>query len=104
MILGCHVQMKAPLFLEGSVKEALGYGCNALMLYTGAPQNTKRRPTEEMHIKEAQALMISSRRVWIRFSDSLRGFLGDASGMAGRSLLSDQTWAWGGAAQNSISS
>ena len=57
MILGCHVQMKAPLFLEGSVKEALSYGCNALMLYTGAPQNTKRRPTEELYIKEAQQLM-----------------------------------------------
>ncbi len=57
MILGCHVQMKAPLFLEGSVKEALSYGCNALMLYTGAPQNTRRRPVEDLHIEEAQQLM-----------------------------------------------
>ena len=57
MIIGCHVQMKAPLFLEGSVKEALEYGANALMLYTGAPQNTKRRAIGEMHVTEAQALM-----------------------------------------------
>ena len=57
MILGCHVQMKAPLFVEGSVKEALSYGANALMLYTGAPQNTRRRPTSELHIEEAKALM-----------------------------------------------
>lgn len=57
MILGCHVQMKAPLFLEGSVREALSYGCNALMLYTGAPQNTRRRPVEDLHVSEAQQLM-----------------------------------------------
>ena len=57
MILGCHVQMKAPDYVEGSVKEALSYGANALMLYTGAPQNTKRNPVEKLHIKEAQQLM-----------------------------------------------
>jgi deoxyribonuclease-4 len=27
------------------------------MLYTGAPQNTKRRPVSELHVTEAQALM-----------------------------------------------
>lgn len=57
MILGCHVQMKAPDFLLGSVKEALAYQANAFMLYTGAPQNTKRRPIAEMKVHEAQALM-----------------------------------------------
>ncbi|MCR5793776.1 MAG: deoxyribonuclease IV [Solobacterium sp.] len=57
MIIGSHVQMKAPLFLEGSVQEALDYGANALMLYTGAPQNTKRREIRDMHVTEAQALM-----------------------------------------------
>ena len=60
MIIGSHVQMKAPLFVEGSVREALSYGANALMLYTGAPQNTKRREIEEMHIEEAQKLMHES--------------------------------------------
>lgn len=57
MIIGCHVKMTAPLFLEGSVKEAIEYGANALMLYTGAPQNTKRRPLEGMRIREARELM-----------------------------------------------
>jgi len=57
MILGCHVQMKAPLFIEGSVKEALSYGCDGLMLYTGAPQNTRRREVSELHIEEAKALL-----------------------------------------------
>lgn len=57
MIIGSHVQMKAPDFVEGSVKEAVSYGANALMLYTGAPQNTRRRPLSEMHIAEAAELM-----------------------------------------------
>ncbi len=57
MILGCHVKMTAPEFLEGSVKEALSYGADALMLYTGAPQNTVRKPISTMHVQEARALM-----------------------------------------------
>lgn len=57
MIIGCHVQMKSPDFLLGSVNEALSYGANALMLYTGAPQNTKRRPISEMKAPQARELM-----------------------------------------------
>ncbi len=57
MILGSHVKMAADLYLEGSVKEALSYGANAMMIYTGAPQNTKRIPVERLHIQEAHQLM-----------------------------------------------
>lgn len=53
MIIGCHVQMKAPLYLEGSVNEALSYGANTMMFYTGAPQNTKRIALDQLHIREA---------------------------------------------------
>ena len=57
MIIGSHVQMKAPDYLLGAVREALSYGANALMLYTGAPQNTKRVDTSVMKIEEAHRLM-----------------------------------------------
>lgn len=57
MIIGSHVKMKAPLYLEGSVKEALSYKANAFMIYTGAPQNTKRVTVERLHSKEALELM-----------------------------------------------
>lgn len=57
MILGCHVQMKAPEYVLGSVKEALSYDANALMLYTGAPQNTKRTPTDRLLCSEARQMM-----------------------------------------------
>ncbi len=57
MILGCHVRMNAPDYVLGSVQEALDYGANALMLYTGAPQNTKRVPTEKLKIGEGLDLL-----------------------------------------------
>ena len=41
MILGSHVSFGSKGLL-GSVKEALGYGANTFMFYTGAPQNTLR--------------------------------------------------------------
>lgn len=55
--LGSHVSLKGDKMFLGSVQEALKYGANALMVYTGAPQNTRRRPIEEMKIAEALALM-----------------------------------------------
>lgn len=42
LIIGSHVKMSAPKYLEGSVNEALSYDANAMMFYTGAPQNTRR--------------------------------------------------------------
>ena len=38
--------------MPGSVKEAVSYGANALMIYLGAPQNTRRRPLNELKITE----------------------------------------------------
>lgn len=57
MIIGSHVSMGGKEMLLGSVKEAISYNANALMIYTGAPQNTRRKPTSEMRIKEAQTLL-----------------------------------------------
>lgn len=52
LIIGCHVAMKAPKYLLGSLQEALSYGANAFMIYTGAPQNTIRKPTKDLFITE----------------------------------------------------
>ena len=57
VILGSHCSMKAPKFLLGSVMEALSYGANALMIYTGPPQNTLRKPVDALKIEEAQSMM-----------------------------------------------
>lgn len=37
--------------LLASSEEAVSYGANALMIYTGAPQNTRRKPIEELNIE-----------------------------------------------------
>lgn len=60
MIIGSHVGMKAPNYVLGAVEEALTYNCNALMIYTGAPQNTTRKPIESLKISEAHALLQQS--------------------------------------------
>ncbi|KLL05353.1 MAG: endonuclease IV, partial [Mycoplasmataceae bacterium RV_VA103A] len=44
LIIGRHCPFKAPYYLPGAVQEAVSYGSNALMIYLGAPQNTRRRP------------------------------------------------------------
>ncbi|MDO4623427.1 MAG: deoxyribonuclease IV [Eubacteriales bacterium] len=51
-LLGSHVGMSGKEMFLGSVKEAVSYGANTLMLYTGAPQNTRRKQIEELRIGE----------------------------------------------------
>lgn len=57
MKLGSHVGLSGPEMFLGSVKEALSYGATAMMVYTGAPQNTFRKPMEQFLIDEAYAYM-----------------------------------------------
>lgn len=57
LILGSHVRFGAPTYLVGAIEEALSYGATALMLYTGAPQNTKRVGIEQLHIQEGKDLL-----------------------------------------------
>lgn len=57
MLLGSHVGMSGKEMFLGSVKEALSYNATTFMVYTGAPQNSKRRPLEELLIPEAKELM-----------------------------------------------
>jgi len=55
--LGSHVSMNGDKMLLGSVEEALAYDANTFMIYTGAPQNTRRKAIDKMQIKQAHALM-----------------------------------------------
>ena len=42
LIIGSHVSFNKEKQLMGSLDEALSYGSNTFMFYTGAPQNTRR--------------------------------------------------------------
>lgn len=55
--LGCHVGMSGKEMMLGSVKDALRFGANTFMLYTGAPQNTRRKDIAELRIDDAKELM-----------------------------------------------
>lgn len=57
LIIGSHVSYKSGKQLLGSVVEALSYGANTFMFYTGAPQNTSRSTIDENLTKEAFELM-----------------------------------------------
>ncbi len=56
MIIGSHVSF-GPKQLFGSVNEAISYGANTFMFYTGAPQNTVRKEINEELTNEAKKLM-----------------------------------------------
>ena len=60
LIIGSHVGFRKDDQLLGSLKEALSYGANTFMFYTGAPQNTKRYPIEDGLTLEAMNLMKES--------------------------------------------
>lgn len=57
LIIGSHVSYKSNNQLVGSTCEAISYGANTFMFYTGAPQNTKRGEINTELTKEAQKLM-----------------------------------------------
>ncbi|MFD2630846.1 deoxyribonuclease IV [Oceanobacillus kapialis] len=55
--IGSHVSMSGKKMLLGSGEEAVSYGANTFMIYTGAPQNTRRKPIEELNIMEGRQYM-----------------------------------------------
>ena len=57
MLLGSHVSMSGKKMLLGAAEEAASYGSSTFMIYTGAPQNTRRKAIEEMNIDAGKAFM-----------------------------------------------
>ena len=55
--IGSHVGMKGKEMMLGSAKEACSYGANTYMIFTGAPQNTKRKPISDLNIEAAWEFM-----------------------------------------------
>jgi deoxyribonuclease IV len=49
--IGSHVSMSGKKMLLASSEEAVSYGANTFMIYTGAPQNTRRKKIEDLNIE-----------------------------------------------------
>lgn len=60
LIIGSHVAMSGPHYFVGAIKEALSYEANTFMFYTGAPQNSIRKPTSEFKLEEGKKLLAES--------------------------------------------
>ena len=55
--LGSHVSMSGKKMLLGASEEAVSFGANTFMIYTGAPQNTRRKKIEDLNIEAGLAHM-----------------------------------------------
>ena len=60
LYIGSHVSFTKNSQLLGSLEEALSYGANTFMFYTGAPQNTNRSNIDYNLTQEAIKLMKSN--------------------------------------------
>ncbi|MFE4523506.1 deoxyribonuclease IV [Cytobacillus firmus] len=49
--IGSHVSMSGKKMLLSASEEAVSYGSNTFMIYTGAPQNTRRKKIEDLNIE-----------------------------------------------------
>lgn len=57
LLIGCHVSFDKDKQLVKSTEEAISYGANTFMFYTGAPQNTNRSKIVQEKTEEAHQLM-----------------------------------------------
>ncbi len=57
LLIGSHVSMSGKDMFLQSVKDSISNGANSMMIYTGAPQNTRRRPISELNLGAGQDLM-----------------------------------------------
>ncbi|HWO77664.1 MAG TPA: deoxyribonuclease IV [Bacillus sp. (in: firmicutes)] len=57
MLIGSHVSMSGSKMLLAASEEAVSYGANTFMIYTGAPQNTRRKKIENLNIEAGLAHM-----------------------------------------------
>ncbi|MGP6139716.1 MULTISPECIES: deoxyribonuclease IV [unclassified Jeotgalibaca] len=55
--IGSHVSMGGKKMLLGSAEEAFSYGSSTFMIYTGAPQNTRRKNIDDMNIPAGMEFM-----------------------------------------------
>jgi deoxyribonuclease-4 len=56
--IGSHVSFSDTGLLNAA-NEAVSYGSGTFMIYTGAPQNTRRKPVEDLYIPQGKEVMVA---------------------------------------------
>lgn len=106
MKIGSHVSFSGKGLLNAT-EEAVSYGSTTFMIYTGAPQNTRRKPMEEQYVPEGLALMkehgMDEIVVHAPYIINLGSYKTDTFGLAVEFLQSEiERTAYIGAAQNIV--
>lgn len=57
MLIGSHVSMSGKKMLLQAAEEAASYNASTFMIYTGAPQNTRRKKIEDLNIENGKVAM-----------------------------------------------
>jgi len=57
--IGSHVSFSDKGLITAA-QEAVSYGSSSFMIYTGAPQNTRRKPIEDLYIEEGKEIMAAN--------------------------------------------
>jgi deoxyribonuclease-4 len=60
LLIGSHVSMSGKKMLLAASEEAASYGANVFMVYTGAPQNTRRKKIEDLNIEAGLQHMMAN--------------------------------------------
>src|SRR5690606_41171476 len=92
MKIGSHVSFSDKGLLNAA-QEAISYGATTFMVYTGAPENPRRKPMEEQYVPEGLALMkehgIEDFVVHARYIINLASYKTDTFGLAVEFLQSE---------------
>ncbi|WP_204256652.1 deoxyribonuclease IV [Mammaliicoccus sciuri] len=57
MLIGSHVSMSGKKMLLQAAEEVASYNASTFMIYTGAPQNTRRKKIEDLNIENGKTAM-----------------------------------------------
>lgn len=57
LLIGSHVSMGGTQMLAGAATESIKNGANTMMVFTGAPQNTRRKDIADFNIEAGKALL-----------------------------------------------
>lgn len=57
LLVGAHVSLSGEKMLVNAAKEAIDFDASTCMVFTGAPQNTRRKDISRFHIAEGRKLL-----------------------------------------------
>jgi deoxyribonuclease-4 len=57
MLIGSHVSMSGAKMLVEAAEEGIDFDASTIMVFTGAPQNTRRKDISRFHIAQGRALL-----------------------------------------------